>query len=247
MPSSSASALGERVRRSSQRARPRTDRGRFGDWPDPCAIWLSGHWLRAQSNLRIEDRRTGPVVSDQLLDLIGTELPGPARSGALDQGRLGGIEAGKLLAELFQRSDLVFYVRVRSPNLHTLSRPLRISWFGWSEGFLDVRGRSWVIRFNAQSTVPAGAFLERLAPAHRTSSAAFLLLPGSTGAVVPSSRGDRGSSNQPTTLACEAVRGRLFTGAFCRGALGYGLRVALCQRRCRSANSRVSTSGATCE
>ncbi|MGY4102966.1 lantibiotic dehydratase [Nocardia sp. R16R-3T] len=37
---------------------------------------------------------------------------------ALDRQWLGRIEAGKLLAELFQGSDLVFCVRVSSPNLH---------------------------------------------------------------------------------------------------------------------------------
>ena len=67
-------------------------------------------------------RRAGPVVGDQLLDLIGTELPSTARPVALDQAWLGGIEAGELLPELFQGPDLVFYVRVRSPNLHSGSR-----------------------------------------------------------------------------------------------------------------------------
>ena len=64
-------------------------------------------------------RRAGLVLGEQQLDLIGTELPGAARAVALDRRRLGCIEAGKLLAELFQGPDLVFYVRVRSPNLHS--------------------------------------------------------------------------------------------------------------------------------
>jgi hypothetical protein len=68
-------------------------------------------------------RRAGPVVGDQLLYLIGTELSSPARPVPLDQARLRSIEAEKLLAELFQCSDLVFYVRVRSPNLHSIGGP----------------------------------------------------------------------------------------------------------------------------
>src|SRR5690606_4414351 len=60
-------------------------------------------------------RCAGLVARDQLLDLLGTELPGPPGPVALDRRRLGRIEAGKPLTELFQRSDLVFYVRVSSP------------------------------------------------------------------------------------------------------------------------------------
>jgi hypothetical protein len=48
-------------------------------------------------------------------NLFGAELPGEAGAVALDRRRLGCIEAGKLLAELFQCPDLVFYLRVRSP------------------------------------------------------------------------------------------------------------------------------------
>lgn len=61
-------------------------------------------------------RRAGPIVGDQLLDLLGAELPSAAGAVALDRRRFGGIEAGELLAELFQGSDLGFYVRVRSPT-----------------------------------------------------------------------------------------------------------------------------------
>lgn len=64
-------------------------------------------------------RRAGSVVGDQLLDLLGVELPGAAGEVPLDRRRLGCIEAGKLLTKLFQGSDLVFCVRVRSPSLHT--------------------------------------------------------------------------------------------------------------------------------
>ena len=60
-------------------------------------------------------RRPGLVVGDQLLDLIGAELPRAAGAVALDRRRLGCIETGKLLTEFFQGSDLVFCVRVRSP------------------------------------------------------------------------------------------------------------------------------------
>lgn len=45
-------------------------------------------------------RRSGLVAGDQLLDLIGAELPGPP--GPIERGRrrLGRIEAGELLAEV---------------------------------------------------------------------------------------------------------------------------------------------------
>ena len=79
--------------------------------------------LDAEPVTELVHRRAGPVVGDQLLDLIGAELPGAARAVPLDRRRLGGIEAGKLLAELFQGSELVFYVRVRSPNLHVTRNP----------------------------------------------------------------------------------------------------------------------------
>jgi len=46
-------------------------------------------------------RRAGLITRDQLLDLMGTELPGSPGPIALDRRRLGRIEAGKLLAELF--------------------------------------------------------------------------------------------------------------------------------------------------
>ena len=51
------------------------------------------------------------------------DLHGPGSRHAqvvLDRWRFGDIEAGKLLAELFQGFDLVFYVRVWSPNLHLM-------------------------------------------------------------------------------------------------------------------------------
>lgn len=41
--------------------------------------------------------RAGPVVGDQLLDLLGSELPGAAGAVALDRHRLGCIEAGSFL------------------------------------------------------------------------------------------------------------------------------------------------------
>jgi hypothetical protein len=68
-------------------------------------------------------RRAGSVVGDQLLDSIRAELPGTAGAVALGRRRLGRIEAGELLTELFQGSDLVLCVRVRPPNLHSKEGP----------------------------------------------------------------------------------------------------------------------------
>lgn len=72
--------------------------------------------------------RAGLIARDQLHDLIGTELSGTPGPIALDRRRLGRIEAGKLLTELFQGSDLVFYVRVRSHNLHPLTSGFTWLW-----------------------------------------------------------------------------------------------------------------------
>jgi hypothetical protein len=104
-----------------------------------------------------------------------------------------------------------------------------------------------VIDFDRRLTVPAGAFLEHHAPGHRTSDATSPPLTGSASAVSlpPAAIGAAGADR--VRFAGEAVRGRPFTADFGRSPFGYGLRVALSQRRCRSASNRVSTSGATCE
>jgi hypothetical protein len=53
-------------------------------------------------------RRAGLIAGDQLLDLVGAELAGAPGSVPLGRRRLGCVETGELLAELFQGSDLVF-------------------------------------------------------------------------------------------------------------------------------------------
>src|SRR5882757_2021522 len=63
-------------------------------------------------------RRAGPVAGDQLPDLIGAESPGAPGTVPFDRCRQEGVEAGELLAELFQGFDLVFRVRISFPNLH---------------------------------------------------------------------------------------------------------------------------------
>jgi hypothetical protein len=63
-------------------------------------------------------RQAGLIVGDQLLDLIGAELPGTPGPVPLGRRRLGCVEVGELLAELFQGSDLVFRVTINFPKVH---------------------------------------------------------------------------------------------------------------------------------
>jgi hypothetical protein len=79
-------------------------------------------------------RRAGLVAGDQLLDLLGAELPGTPRAVSFGRRREERVEAGEPLAELFQGFGLVFRVIISFPNLHNVSQPEHLPfWTATSE------------------------------------------------------------------------------------------------------------------
>jgi len=94
---------------------------------------------------------------------------------------------------------------------------------------------------------PAGAFLEHHAPTHRTSVATSPPLPAGAVSTVPPASGERDTHTDWSPFDWRARPRSAFAADVSLGPFGYGLRMALCQRRCKSASNRVSTSGATCE
>jgi hypothetical protein len=84
-------------------------------------------------------------------------------------------------------------------------------------GFLRVRTRTWVIRFDRRTGAPTGAFLEHRAPARLASGATSPPLAGGTTEVAlpPGAKGPPESAQ--VRLIGGVVRGRPLTSDFDRG------------------------------